>query len=164
MTLIPHLYGKFFQLGYVTRNLDASVKVFSEKYGPTEFRIMDMPARADGTESPTKRIALAYIDDVQIELIQPSTTVPTIYDELRPETDGPIAFHHICFEVDDMEGTVESLRALGYAIPMVGEVPGHIGYCYADSRADLGHYCEFVRLHEGGRKMMDSVPRNLSRR
>jgi hypothetical protein len=33
-----------------------------------------------------------------------------------------------------------------------------LDYCYGDTRADLGHYAEFIRLDAGGRAWFESIP------
>ncbi len=157
------LFGGFFQLGYVTRDMDAALAAFRERFGPTEFAINAPSARADGTPSPTRRIALAYIDDVMIEIIEPDTTRPTIYDDARPATPGQIALHHLGYLVDDHQGTRERLVRLGYDIPLAGSFGEALDYSYADTRRDLGHFSEFIRLGELGRQMFAAIPRNLSR-
>lgn len=154
----PHLFGGFFQLGYVTRTLDAAVSAFQESFGPTEFKIMDMPQ-----SDVTARIALAYIDDVMIEIIQPVTTATTIYSDFLPDTDGPIVLHHLGYLVDDHQATLDRSTALGHAEGIVGSVPGVLDYSYFDTRPALGLWSEYIRLDEGGKAMFASVPRNRIR-
>lgn len=160
---LPSLFGGFFQLGYVTNNLDAALKAFRERFGSTEF-MLTSPKRADSSASPTKHIALAYIDDVMIEIIEPDAMQATIYDDVRPTTDGPITLHHLGYLVDDHQGNVDRLNALGYDIPLEGRMGEVLDYCYADTRKDTGHFSEYIRLGEDGRKWFDSVPRNMGRR
>ncbi|MBG6120062.1 MULTISPECIES: VOC family protein [unclassified Sphingobium] len=162
MTFIPHLYGRFFQLGYVTRDLDTAIAAYRERFGATEFMINAPPPRADGSLSATRRIGLAYIDDVMIELIEPESSMATIYDDAVPEAPGAIALHHLGFLVDDHQATVDRMAALGYAVPAAGSFGDVLDYSYADTRADLGHYSEFIRLGEQGRQMFAAVPRNPS--
>lgn len=159
----PHLFGRFFQLGYVTRNLDAAIAGYQSRFGPTEFTVNVSPARPDGSLSPTRKIGLAYVDDVMIKIIEPEPSIATIYGDAIPKIDGPITFHHLGFLVDDHQRTIDRMKALGYAIPMVGSFGDVLDYSYADTRADVGHYSEFIRLGERGRQMFDAVPRNPSR-
>lgn len=80
---------------------------------------MDMPQ-----SDVTARIALAYIDDVMIEIIQPVTTATTIYSDFLPDTDGPIVLHHLGYLVEDNQATLDRSTALGHAEGIVGSVPG----------------------------------------
>lgn len=159
---MQHLFGGFFQLGYVTRDLDAACADYRRKFGVSEFLINE-PGPIDGKAPPTRRIALAYIDEIMTEIIEPDPAQKTIYDDALPTVAGPIALHHFGYLIDDHEAMLRRLGELGYAVPMHGSMPGALDYSYADTRADLGHYCEFIRLHDGGRAFFDSVPRTRTR-
>lgn len=155
-------FSGFFQFGYVTRNVDAAVATFREKFGPVEF-LINAPQPIDGRASPTRRIALAYIDDIMTEIIEPDPAQETIYDHAVPATEGPIQLHHFGYLIDDHAAMLERLRTMGYAVPLYGSMPGALDYSYADTRADLGVFSEFIRLDEGGRAFFDTVPRTFTR-
>lgn len=154
-----HFFSGFFQLGYVTRDLEKALATYKERFGPVEFMINE-PGLVGGVPSPTRRIGLAWIDDILTEIIEPDPGQQTIYDCVRPAIAGPIALHHFGYLIDDHEGMLQRLDAMGYEVPLFGSVPGALDYSYADTRAELGHFCEFIRLDEGGRALFDSVPRS----
>lgn len=156
------LFSGFFQFGYVTRNLDAACATFRRKFGPVEFLTND-PAPIDGVAPPTRRIALTYIDDVMTEIIEPDPAQKTIYDDALPATEGPIHLHHFGYLIDDHEAMLKRLAAMGYTVPLFGAMPGGLDYSYADTRADLGIWSEFIRLDEGGRAFFEAVPRLRTR-
>lgn len=157
-----HLFSGFFQLGYVTRDLDSACAAYREKFGPVEFTI-NTPGPINGAPAPTRRIALAYIDDVMTEIIEPDPGQRTIYDDAVPASAGPIRLHHFGYLIDDHQAMLKRLEQMGYEVPLHGSMAGVLDYSYADSRADLGHFCEFIRLEEAGRAYFDSVPRNWTR-
>jgi len=159
---MQHLFAGFFQLGYVTRDVDMACAAFREKFGPVEF-LINTPPPIDGVAAPTRRIALTWIDDVMTELIEPDPAQKTIYDHAVPSTDGAIHLHHFGYLVDDHEGTIRRLEGLGYAVPMQGRIEGFIGYSYADTRADLGVFSEFIRPEQTGHDFFASVPRMRTR-
>lgn len=159
---MQHFFSGFFQFGYVTRDLDSAIASYRARYGDMAFLIND-PAPTDGVASPTKRLGLGFIDDVMIEIIQPDTTQKTIYDDVLPATVGPVHLHHFGFLIDDHDAMLERLDALGYAVPFQGKIEGFLDFSYADTRADLGHYSEFIRLDAAGRAFFDSVPRLTTR-
>lgn len=159
---MTHLFGGFFQQGYVTRDLDAAITAYRAKFGEIEF-LVNEPGPIDGKPPATKRIGLAYMDDVMIELIEPDPAQTTIYDDALPATAGPIRLHHFGYLIDDHQAMLRRLGDLGYAVPMHGTLPGALDYSYADTRADIGIYAEFIRLDEGGRAFFGAVPRTTSR-
>lgn len=159
---MPNFFSGFFQFGYVTRDVDAAIAAFREKFGPVEF-FVNTPAPIDGKAPPTRRIGLAWIDEVMTEIIEPDLAQTTIYDDHIPATDGPIRLHHFGYLVDDHQAMLSRLEAMGYTVPMAGSMPGALDYSYADTRGDLGIWSEFIRLDEGGRAFFGSVPRTVTK-
>lgn len=159
---MQNFFAGFFQLGYVTRNLEAACSAFREKFGPVEF-LVNEPGPVDGKVPPTRRIALTYIDDIMTEIIEPDPAQKTIYSDHVPTTEGTIRLHHFGYLIDDHEDMLKRLAGMGYAVPMFGSMPGALDYSYADTRSDLGIWSEFIRLDEGGRAFFGAVPRTVTR-
>lgn len=159
---MQNFFKGFFQFGYVTRDVEAAIAAFREKFGPVEFRVNE-PGVIDGKPAPTRRIALAWIDDVMTEIIEPDPAQKTIYDDHVPAAAGPIRLHHFGYLIDDHQAMVDRLHGMGYAVPLVGSMPGALDYSYADTRGDLGVWSEFIRLDEGGRAFFGVVPRTSTR-
>jgi hypothetical protein len=155
---MQHLFAGFFQFGYVTRDLDAACAAFRDKFGAIDFLLYEPPA-IDGVPAATRRIALTYIDDVMTEIIEPDSSQSTIYDQALPANEGPIRLHHLGFLVDDHEAMLQQLAIAKYAVPVAGRVPGFIGYSYADTRAEMGLFCEFICLEPAGTEFFGGVPR-----
>jgi hypothetical protein len=145
----------FFQLGYVTRNLDAAMAEFNRRFGPAEFQII----HGTPEHAHTKRIALTWIGETMTELIEPDPDVPSLYVEALPSgAGGEIRFHHIGCLTRDYEETLRRIRADGYAVPLAVSFGDVLDCVYADARAELGHYLEYIRLGDEGRKWFASVP------
>jgi len=159
-----NFFSGFFQLGYVTRDLDRACAAFADRFGAVDFTVSE-PGPIDGRQPPTRRIALTWIDEVMTEIIEPDPAQRTIYDDALPAADerGAIRLHHLGYLIDDHEAMLTRLGQMGYAVPLHGGMPGALDYIYADTRAHLGHYCEFIRLDEGGRAFFGSVPRLRTR-
>ena len=157
-----HLFTGFFQLGYVTQDVDAACAAFRTKFGPIEF-LVNTPPPINGVDAPTRRIALSWIDDIMTEIIEPDPAQKTIYDDAVPAAQGAIHLHHFGYLVDDHDATIRRLHGLGYAVPLHGEIEGFIGYSYADTRADLGVFSEFIRPEQAGHDFFGSVPRLRTR-
>lgn len=153
-----NVFGQYFQTAYVTRDLDAAMALFQRRFGVADYKVIEGSPRPDGTPAATQRIALTYLDDVMVELIQPSLEIATIYDDALPDDTTSVRLHHLGFLIDDYEHMVRELTKLGYPLPSIGSFGDVLDYIYADTRAEFGHYCEFIRLGEAGRAMFASVP------
>lgn len=158
---MQNFFKGFFQFGYVTRDADAAVAAFRAKFGPVEFMVNEPPA-IDGRPAPTRRIALAWIDEMMTEIIEPDPMQRTIYDDHVPALAGPIRLHHFGYLIDDHQAMLHRLRGMGYDVPMAGSMPGVLDYSYADTRRDLGLWSEFIRLEEAGKAFFDAVPRTIT--
>ena len=158
-----HLFARMFQLGYVARDLDRALAAFSARYGETAFEIMDFRDLPPDQKPPTQRIALCYIDDMMLEIIEPDPARNTIYDDALSDDLAAIRLHHFGYLIDDYPATLRRLESLGYATPMHGSYGGALDYIYADTRADLGHFTEFIRLGEEGVARYTSLPRHSSK-
>jgi len=164
-TLSPGaIAGDFFQLGLVTRDLDAAMALYRDRYGVPDFFQFDTDSRRKPGAPPraNMRVALAWRGPVQIELIEPNSAEPGIYaDALRD--DGGIALHHLGYYADDPALWAElpdRLAARNIPVPVLRHNSGGISLLYADTRPDLGLWTEFVHLHEEGRRFLENVPRH----
>ncbi len=71
----------------------------------------------------TVRASLIHLDNVVVELLEPIGSEGAIAKFLAKHGEG---IHHVCYEVDDVNAEIESLKAKG--IEILGEpVPGAEG-------------------------------------
>jgi len=169
--LAAPIFGNVMQLAWITPDMERSLEQFKAIYRVPEFLVLDLafPATVFGNEGEMKmRVALANIDDMQIELIQPMGGVDSVYRDVLPR-DGSHAnvFHHVCVKVD---GSLADWEA--YAAALEPEQPiayfGDIGpegrFIYTDQRDTLGIYVEhswFTEAHQA--KMRELVPSYVTR-
>lgn len=144
--------GGIMQTAWITPDLDRSIEQFRTIYGVPEFLVMEQrfPATVFGEAGEMHiRLALANVDHMQLELIQPlGGGVDRIYRDVLP-VDGSHAnvFHHLCVKV---HGTLDDWRAhlerLGPDRPVAysGDVGPDARFVYTDDRALLGHFVEHV--------------------
>jgi catechol 2,3-dioxygenase-like lactoylglutathione lyase family enzyme len=167
MTTRPlDLTGEFFQLGYVTRDMDRAIALYRDRYGVGNFlRFDSRRMEPPGATGPFTEVALAYRGPVMIELIRPSPENPGIYqDALR--ADGGVNLHHLGYLVDEarFETLPADFRAAGVQVPAESVSLDGMGMGmslhYVDTRGDNGLFSEFISLREGGRQFFDTVPRN----
>jgi hypothetical protein len=149
---VAPLFDRFFQLGYVTRDGDAAMAQFNQRFGPVEFQVVS------GGTPAIKRIALSYVGDTMIEILEVNTSIASFYSDYLSAGLADVRLHHLGYLIDDYPGTLKRLKAEGYDIPLCGSAGDVLDVCYADARAQLGHYLEFIRLGDEGRRWFSSVP------
>jgi len=148
------LFDRFFQVGYVARDMDAAMAEFNTRFGPVEWQI----TMGSDAHPHTKRIALTYRDGVMLEIIEANDAVPSIYRDYLPASGPAMRFHHLGYLIDDYPATLKRLDAEGYDVPFKLSYGDMVDCCYVDARAHLGHYLEYVRLGKEGQQWFSSVP------
>jgi len=152
--------AEFFQLGYVTGNLDAAMALWRSRYavpGFFEFSPRDFPA-PEGMAVPM-RVAIGYQGSVMIELIEPDPADAGLYKgALR--SDGGTMLHHLGYLVD--EGTFanypKQIAELGIPMPYVHD-SDELKVLYADTREDGGLFTEIVGRSAAVLGMFANIPR-----
>jgi hypothetical protein len=155
--------AEFFQVGYVCRNLHQAMSSLAGHHSPS-FLVIDVTEALGVADAPIRRIGLAYLDRLNIEVLEVSTELESIFREHLPPDLG-LAFHHVGYLITDAAQWQElerSVEASGGAA-MKGEVPGNMRFLYLDRRSEVGHYIEYVYLHDAGRALFANVPRNQLR-
>jgi len=147
------LYDRFFQFGYVARDAEVAMAQFNDSFGPVEWVIL----RATPEYPQMTRVAFAFRGGVNIEVIE-ATDVPSLYRDFLPVADQTMRLHHLGFIVDDYPATVERLKVEGYDIPFSLSDSDFTNFAYADARAKVGHYLEYVKMMPAGQKFWESIP------
>jgi len=156
--------GQFFQIAYVTNNLEKGMELFKRHYGIPEFRIVRTREFARPAP-PYLRLAVAYRDDVMVELVEPEPCNLELYiDALRP--DGGLCIHHLGYFVnpDVFETLEERFKARGIAVPDIRR-NNTFPILFADTRQETGLYSEFIGVPEENRgAFADAAPRYYTQR
>lgn len=156
-----HAAPRFFHLGYVCRDLDRALASILASPVQDAFLVMDVARGRPAAEVPLRRLSLACVNAVMIEIIEIADAASSIYHHALPE-DHSLGFHHHGYLVesdDQWDALVEETHARGGPAD-AGDVPGLLRYIYVDRLADLGHFVEYVQLSEGGRALFARVPDN----
>lgn len=136
--------GRHFQNAYVTRDVDTAVRRF-EWIGDIRKKIeveASVNVRTGDAEGEVRqKIALLWINDLQVELIQPLSGLVDIYRNALPDDDG-LAFHHVCHRVDDWQAQLDLIAESPFPIALQGSSEG-LEFIYVDTREWLGHYTEY---------------------
>jgi hypothetical protein len=120
---------KIYQVACVTRDLEKSMKAWVEtlKVGPwrvysfTDETVKNLHVGGKPVDEPFKfRIAISWIGDTEVEIIQP-VYGPTIYQRFLDEKGEGL--HHIKEQIadDKMESVVEDYAARGIAVTQTGQ-------------------------------------------
>jgi catechol 2,3-dioxygenase-like lactoylglutathione lyase family enzyme len=136
------------QVCVVVRDLQAAVERYWNLFGigPWQFYTFRAPELTDpvihGKPQPySMRIALAYMGDVQWELIQPLSG-PSIYQEFLDDHGEGV--HHVALGVDDYDDTIAAMRKQGVDVLMSGCWNG-TGFSYLDTEKNLGVIVELFK-------------------
>lgn len=158
---MPQLSGassaRFFQIGYVTLDLDSAIQQLGVR---DSFYVIDVDQALGDPSLPVKRIALSYLGDLNIEMIEIRPEVPSIFDGVDL-SNRQLKAHHLGYLIEDAkQWELLAAEARGvHAVAMEGAFGDLLSYIYVDSRAETGQFTEYVHLGDGGRALFAGVPR-----
>lgn len=162
---VQQLFRPLFQLGYVTDDIERASAELQRDFGIAAFAQipgLDVSAPNGGTMSVN--FAMAWAGDTMVELIQPCGGDDAMLRDVLPveSTGAPaVRLHHVAYLVADLaalDAARQQYVDLGIDIPVQGVGMEMVYFFYADTRARLGHYSEYVALTERGREAWSSLP------
>ncbi|MBQ3034028.1 MAG: methylmalonyl-CoA epimerase [Deferribacterales bacterium] len=101
---------KINHIGVAVKSIDAAVK-FYEALGLKVDHIEEVPSQKVKT-------AFIKIGETNVELLEATSAESPIAKYLEKNREG---IHHICYEVDDVQAQLDSLKAAG--VPLINESP-----------------------------------------
>ena len=156
----PPVFTETIQLAIVVRELDAAMRTCVHDYGigPWEIYEFDPGNVADMREDgePVERswrLAIAYVGQVQWELIEPLDE-ECVYARFLAETGGGL--HHVGVAVPDFDEAVAEQAARGNGVLLGGEYKG-IRFAYLDTVGDLGLVTEIFSGAPGADQRPDAT-------
>jgi hypothetical protein len=103
---IPGIFGEARQIAYVVDDIDAAIKQWNEKYGVGPFLVTRNASplsnayyRGEKARTTRVNLAFAYVDDMQLELIELIGDTPGLYKEFLDR--GDYGINHYAVLVDD---------------------------------------------------------------
>ncbi len=152
-----------FQMAYVTRDFDRGLEVFAEHYGIPEFgRLGTLQLGDESSGTMTIEVGLAWVGDLQFELIQPLGGHDDLYRAYLSADPARVVFHHVGILVPSHEALeamrTESIRR-GRQIVLSGGLESASDFFYADARPTLGHYLEYLHFTPERLAFHKSMPR-----
>jgi catechol 2,3-dioxygenase-like lactoylglutathione lyase family enzyme len=113
------------------------------RFGPESCTYRGAPADF------TAHISMAYVGDMQLELIEP-VSGDSIYSEFIERSGGGL--HHVCWEVDDLEAALARATTAGLSCVQRGDMAGGaVRFAYLDGTAHGVPYVELIQLDDGMR-------------
>jgi hypothetical protein len=131
-------FGPTFQQGYVVRDLEASLRHWTQVLGVGPFFLVPMPLQFTWLDVRRQRVqntdiiaqtAIAYSGDMQIELILPGTAPSTYHEFLAAGREGA---HHLGFAAREYDVQLKNALASGLEPLLQGELPG-FRFAYFDT-------------------------------
>ncbi len=102
---------KIDHIAIVVRSVEEALQAYQEALGLKPIDIKEMPEDA-------VKVAFLPVGESEIELVEPITDDSGVAKFLEKRGEG---MHHICLEVDDLEATLQELRAKG--VRLIDEKP-----------------------------------------
>ncbi len=143
--------GEVMQLAFVPDDFDAAVKHWTQVMGVGPFFLMEgihlegMKYRGEPTDAVFD-LALAYWGDMQIELIRPRDSHPSIYSGEYGAVSG---LHHVCIVVDDIDEAYRVCGEQGAEVVIEGSL-GDSRVIYVDPGEGPGSLVEILQQGAGG--------------
>ena len=140
-------YGRFYQLGYVTRDIDAAIAHLQTRMGATLLDVFYDLRDGNGDQVALKNLSHLSLPGAEIELIEPRLDWPSIYLDALPEGADDIGFHHLGFLIPDdvtWDTAMASFETFGTPVVMSGATP-QVRFAYVDTRRQCGHYSEIAQ-------------------
>jgi len=129
--------GKIDQIGYVVRDLEASLPVYEGLFGAFivgEASMEDVLFRDERTNCKLK-IATNNDGPIEIELIQVLEGETPHTEHLRDHGEG---LHHVRFRISDIEAKISALEARGFEKIFWKRFGPTIAFAYLVSPSEIG--------------------------
>jgi methylmalonyl-CoA/ethylmalonyl-CoA epimerase len=132
------MLNKIYHLGYAVEDIEAASRFYRENFGaePTESEVV-------GEQGIIA--AMFRVGESMVELVQPTGPDTPVGRFLARRGEG---FHHVAYEVDDLEAALRELRQNGVEIideePRVGA--GDTRMAFVHPRSTFGVLTELVEL------------------
>lgn len=134
--------GGIIQTAFVVADIRASINSWIRDCRVGPWFLLDHftgehPVYRGGPSQADVAIAMAFAGHMQIELIQPNDSHPSVYRETI-ETRGH-GFHHLGRASDDIDADIAELEARGYEVAFRAGVPtgGDVAYMDAPGNSDF---------------------------
>lgn len=139
-------YGRFYQIGYVARDIDAAINHLQQRMGATLVDVIHDIRTEAGDQVCIKNLSHLALPGVELEVIQPRLDHESIYLEALPKEDDKVSFHHLGFLIPDQQAWEQAIASFDtFDTPIVMEGgTSEVRFAYFDTRRQCGHYSEIA--------------------
>lgn len=142
--------ARLFQIAYVTEDLDRGAAALIARFGVAGVgRLGEMTVTTDDGPCFTLNIGIAWLGDLQLEIIEPRGGSDAIFRDALPRDGSVLAMHHLGYLVpsaDQVSAIAAEVAASGLPLAFSSRRGEEAAFCYADARRSLGHYLEYLYL------------------
>jgi len=132
------LLDRIYHLGYAVHDVGAAARFYEENFGAR-------PSAPEVVEDQGIVAAMFRVGESQIEIVQPTNPDSPVGRFLERRGEG---FHHVAFEVEDLEAALAELKRNG--VELIDESPrigaGGTRMAFVHPRAAFGVLTELVEL------------------
>jgi len=144
-SLAQHLGTEFFEIAFVTRDMEKSIQYLKENLGAS--KVFRTQASYPNNKYMGRLVqnqldfALVWIGNMFIEVIQPSPG-DNPFDAYLTDPDRLMNFHHFAIQVSDWDKTVEDIHKAGYEFCFEGS--GKAKFGFIDLTKEMGCMLEVI--------------------
>lgn len=132
------MLDRIYHLGYAVHDIEAAARFYEENFGAR-------PSEPEVVEDQGIVATMFRVGESQIELVQPTRPDSPVGKFLARRGEG---FHHVAFEVDDLEEALAELRGRG--VELIDESPrtgaGGTRMAFVHPKGAFGVLTELVEL------------------
>ena len=132
------MLDRIYHLGYAVRDIGAAARFYEENF---DVR----PSEPEVVEEQGIVATMFRVGDSQIELVEPTRPDSPVGKFLAKHGEG---FHHVAFQVEDLEGALAGLKANG--VELIDESPrmgaGGTRMAFVHPKGAFGVLTELVEL------------------
>ncbi|WP_163716478.1 VOC family protein [Mycobacterium timonense] len=153
-------YGVITQIAWVVEDLAATEDLLAQTCGAgswTRMPDIEFGSACQYRGQPADfaaNISLTYLEDLQLELIQP-TRGDSIYTEFL-QSQGP-GMHHLCFEPANYDAVIATARGDGIDIPQSGRIGDSMRFAYLDCLTGRVPFIEIAEIGIGMRAFYEHI-------
>ena len=156
------LFGAVRQTAYIVSDIEAAIADWGDQLQVGPFALCreitplsGSKYRGQDTEDVVMNVAFAYLDDLQLELIEQVNDTPSMYLEAI-ERRG-YGHHHYGFCVEDFDSAYAAAMEGGFEAVVDAGVPGVARMSYVESQRIPGLVCEVIEWNDLTRPYFDGM-------
>lgn len=132
------MLDRIYHLGYAVRDIGSAARFYEENFGAD-------PSEPEVVEEQGIVAVMFRVGESRIELVEPTRPDSPVGRFLEKHGEG---FHHVAFQVEDLEGALASLKANG--VELIDESPrvgaGGTRMAFVHPKGVFGVLTELVEL------------------